>query len=927
MSTGSNGYPWWTGNYQGSRWVRVDFHLHTPGVNSFRCPNGLDPRNEAHKSQIVRDYVRQLHDQGIKLAAITDYNGIRKSWFMPIRDEAAKLGIVVLPGTELDFGPGSAGKRGLHVLAIFDAKTDPDAINRVINSVDRNVADPLFGDDGSHREIEPADGVEKAIKEIRRQLSPIIILPHPNDDKGLFKSYSLQGQAKFICDIEPHAIECFEDTDRQRLLSTGAISKDVLNRVASVDFSDPKSIGDIGTKFRQSGCLRTTYLKISTLEDIRAVALAMADSQVMVRVGTAPQLLYTRLLAVEVEGSGFLGGMRVVWSPELNTIIGGRGAGKSALLETIRYALDIKPFVETEYRASLVKHSLESGGKVSVWLERHVGGSVYRIYRVDRVYGQKPRVYEISADYRSETQVDLAPGDILGYDVWPLFFGQREIYSIAVDPVKRVNLIDDVIGSTAREKQIEIRKREEELRKNGAEIARLRRILEQKEDKQKELDGIRHEIQLYQREGLADKLRDMTLLSKDEEILRLIVSRAGTIGNILDSAETEIEESSRDIARLSLQAQSSNRGIVQSASRLVDSLVSELKAMFSEAKSKLATTQSRLAELEKAWKDARMPIDETIRKVKQSLGHDTLDPDRLDRLTREEAKVSAELDVLAKAERELAEAVRRRKEMLEELRDARYNIFSLRRKQADLLTERLRPQVKVSVKYKGNAEEYTKRLAGLFSGSRVDKASLEKLYSAKDMSPADGQHVAEAVRKGPEELARQFDLSPTRSQQIVNWLMQDESRLHELEMLFPDDEIKISMMIDGAEIPVEKLSDGQRATAILLILLQQEDRPLVIDQPEDDLDNRFIYEGVVKILREQKGKRQIIAATHNPNIPVLGDAELIVALTARDGRSNISDIGSIDRRSVREAVKQIMEGGEDAFRLRARKYGAVDVER
>lgn len=922
MSTRSNGYPG-ARDYQGARWVRVDFHLHTPGVDSFKCPSGLDPRRDNHRSQIIRDYVKQLRDQGIELAAITDYNGVRKSWFIPIREEAEKLGIVVLPGAELDFYPASAGKYGLHLLAIFDAETDLDLINSVIYKLDKN-ARPLFTDDGSHRCIEPHDSIEKYIERIRDALSPIIIFAHPNDDKGLFKSYLPKSAAELIREIRPHAIECFDDTDRQRLLSTGAVSKDLLDRIACVEFSDPKAIEEIGTKTRPSGRLRATYLKLSTLTDISAIALALADSQVMVRVNDAQEIQYTRLLAVEVEGSGFLGGMELVWSPELTTIIGGRGAGKSALLETIRYALDIESFAETEYRAGLVKHSLESGGKVSVWLERHVGGGVCRVYRIDRIYGEKPRVYELTRDYRSETLLDLPPGDILGDEVSPLFFGQREIYSIAVDPVKRLKLIDDVIGRTAREKQIEIRKREEELRKNAGEILRLRRMVEAREEKQKQLEGIKHEIELYRREGLADKLREMTLLSKDEEILQLVVSHAKQIGDILGSAESEVEEHRREVARLSSEAESSNKHIVQSAAALIDSLARELSASFSEAKSRLASTRDKLAAIQKEWQDARVPLDEEIRKVKRSLGRDTLDPDRLDWLTREEAKVSNELEVLAKAEKDLSTAEERRKKMLEELRDAKHGIFSLRLREAELLNERLRGQVTVSVVYKGNAEEYTARLTSLFSGSRVDRATIARLYQSKDMFPADGYHVAETVRKGAEELARQFDLTPSRAQQIVNWLTQDEGKLHELEMLFPDDEIKISMMVDGREVPVEKLSDGQKATAVLLILLQQEDRPLVIDQPEDDLDNRFIYEGVVTTLRGQKGKRQIVAATHNPNIPVLGNAELIVALSAREGKCRITDIGSIDRRDVREAVKKIMEGGEDAFRLRARKYGAVD---
>ena len=145
--------------------------------------------------------------------------------------------------------------------------------------------------------------------------------------------------------------------------------------------------------------------------------------------------------------------------------------------------------------------------------------------------------------------------------------------------------------------------------------------------------------------------------------------------------------------------------------------------------------------------------------------------------------------------------------------------------------------------------------------------------------------------------------------------------MFDLELLIPDDQVHVLLKLDTAELPLDKLSDGQRATAMLLLLLSLEDRLLIVDQPEDDLDNRFIYDDIVQILRTQKGKRQIIVATHNPNIPVLADAELVVALDAQEGKAHISESGSVDKRSMREAIKRIMEGGEEAFRRRAARYG------
>lgn len=122
---------------------------------------------------------------------------------------------------------------------------------------------------------------------------------------------------------------------------------------------------------------------------------------------------------------------------------------------------------------------------------------------------------------------------------------------------------------------------------------------------------------------------------------------------------------------------------------------------------------------------------------------------------------------------------------------------------------------------------------------------------------------------------------------------------------------------------MDDLSKGQRATALLLLLLGASNAPLVIDQPEDDLDNRFVYDAIVTNLRSLKGKRQIIASTHNANVPVLGDAELIVALEGdgQNGRAAADGIGSLDDVAIRSHVENVLEGGPAAFNARQHLYG------
>ena len=116
------------------------------------------------------------------------------------------------------------------------------------------------------------------------------------------------------------------------------------------------------------------------------------------------------------------------------------------------------------------------------------------------------------------------------------------------------------------------------------------------------------------------------------------------------------------------------------------------------------------------------------------------------------------------------------------------------------------------------------------------------------------------------------------------------------------------------------LSEGQRNTVLLNLMLARGEGPIVIDQPEDELDSSFIYRTLVQDLRAVKSRRQLIVATHNANLPVNADAEQIYALEARDGRGKLRAQGGLDRKAVAAAVLDIMEGSEQAFKQRSEKY-------
>jgi hypothetical protein len=151
------------------------------------------------------------------------------------------------------------------------------------------------------------------------------------------------------------------------------------------------------------------------------------------------------------------------------------------------------------------------------------------------------------------------------------------------------------------------------------------------------------------------------------------------------------------------------------------------------------------------------------------------------------------------------------------------------------------------------------------------------------------------------------------------------AQLHRLEVINKPPRPVIKVMTKGStpkQISVNQLSDGQKHTILLTIaMLAESNLPLVLDQPEDDLDNAFIFKSVVTTLRSIKERRQVILVTHNANIAVLGDSEMILPMRRSSENGTVFDSGAIDAADTRKAVQQVLEGGEAAFQRRKTIYG------
>ena len=153
----------------------------------------------------------------------------------------------------------------------------------------------------------------------------------------------------------------------------------------------------------------------------------------------------------------------------------------------------------------------------------------------------------------------------------------------------------------------------------------------------------------------------------------------------------------------------------------------------------------------------------------------------------------------------------------------------------------------------------------------------------------------------------------------------DDEQIASLETLIPDDQIDVLYKPNGSGNfrSIVSASAGQKTTAVLTYILSQGTVPLLLDQPEDDLDNRLVCDLVVEKIKQIKENRQVIVITHNANIPVIGDAEYIISMDSNSRYLKIHTSGMLENADVKKEICAIMEGGEDAFKLRATRYKSI----
>jgi hypothetical protein len=273
--------------------------------------------------------------------------------------------------------------------------------------------------------------------------------------------------------------------------------------------------------------------------------------------------------------------------------------------------------------------------------------------------------------------------------------------------------------------------------------------------------------------------------------------------------------------------------------------------------------------------------------------------------------------LLGELGKQAADLRQRREALMHQLSEIRDQRFALRQGVVDSINANVEPTIKVQLAQHGNTDEYYRFVADALRSASV-KHQVVALKIAASVPP---HELASLVRREDwSSLAAQSGINSDQATKVVAALNQ-QALLCDLEIVDLDDQPAICLKDGDSYKDSQSLSTGQKCTSILPILLLESDRPLLVDQPEDNLDNGFIYETVVKRLQQIQQTRQLIFVTHNPNIPVLGAAERVFVLESNGSRAWLKCQGSVDE--CRDPIVELLEGGDEAFELRQRKYSPL----
>jgi DNA repair ATPase RecN/vacuolar-type H+-ATPase subunit F/Vma7 len=832
---------------------------------------------------------------GIEVIAVTDHYRVKTS--ETLRKLAQESVLFVFPGFE------AVTKEGVHLLCLFS----PDA---PLAKLERYLGDCGVHDESTASPTGKYD-VTELLEEAKRW-GAVCIAAHVAGQGGLLRE--LDGQARINAWRHTHLLACSLPgpvKDAPEGLRPILQNKDAQHHrerpIAVLNANDVSKPEDLANT--SASC----WIKMSEIS-IDGLRQAFIDPASRIRLAKDPVPEgHAEFVAIAWQ-SGFLDGSAIHFNENLNVLIGGRGTGKSTVVESVRYVLGLEPLGEEARKAheGIIRQVLRSGTKVSLLVRSHRPAK--REYLIERTIPNPPVVRDSTGKVITLAPADIAPQAEV--------YGQHEISELTKSPEKLTRLLERFVD---RDPNISQRKGDltRTLERSRVRILEVKKELRQIDERLASLPALVETLKRFQEAGLEEKLKEQSLLVREERILRTTGERVTPFREILEQLRRAVPI---DRAFLSVRAleELPGKDILTEADGVLDQLDRDMKAAIHQIAKALEEADKGLGTVRQRWEARKKDVQVAYEKILRELQKSKVDGEEFIRLRHQIEELRPLKERQGMLQRELKELEDQHRNFLAEWEDLKTSEYQQLDRAAKKVNKALADRVRVQVTAAGNREPLYQLLRE-HVGGRLSEA-VDALKKRDSLSL---KEFADACRAGRDTLAQKFAVPPTQAERLAQAPPGTFMEMEELD-LPPTTRIELNVAGEGQPTTwqaLDDLSTGQKATAVLLLLLLESEAPLVVDQPEDDLDNRFITEGVVPKMREEKRRRQFLFATHNANIPVLGDAELILGLRAAgeadEGKAEVpaEHMGSIDARPVRELVEEVLEGGKEAFETRRLKYG------
>ncbi len=887
--------------------LALDLHVHTPASKDWRGP-------QTTPEQLVERAIAL----GLDGIAVTDH--ATGAWVDKVKAAANGTSLAVFPGVEIN---DIAGNAGIHILALFEMATTTADIDRFLTTVGA-----LHGVGGTVQRGSATSGPLELLQGVDR-FGGIAVLAHCRSSKGALGD--MRGDLRTELVRNPTVLAAESTSVDYFDPASAAAHKRVFDLLDGTDLTYQRELAvyQASDSLAKSGGHdlagmggRFTYFWAERPLCLESLRQCFVDRQTRIEfpaIGSKPErpsdTAAPAIQRLQVVG-GFLDGIDLRFHDGLTTVLGAKGSGKSIMVELLRFAMGqepTQPDVAKDHAAKLEK-VLRPYGRVAVTIRADDG----HFYSIHREYDP--------ARGNPYHDAPVPPEELMPCH----FFSQNEIVRLAESEDEQIRFIDSFF---------DFRLHQRGLDRVRAQVIELDHDVARQIQARKAVAAMRKTQQVLKQEivvkeaGIKSPVfaKYSQAQAKTQSIDRAVDAIAG-LSAVLSRARLGVEAVPMppDPGE-PLRADPDVRRVRDLAVCARTDALAAVVAAIDAAEAGRATAEGE----QRTWKTAYDSIaDQYSREVQKAGGDQPALSQARARLVGNLNELEVNIANAEQVSQLLTPTYQRRKSLVSEMRRLQSAYTQARQERCEWFADKSGGQINASVSPGTNRDQFRQRLTALKKGSYLTGPEIETLVGAAtpdELVSAILRYDSTGQASHLQALSTASGLPIGRLLALANTLLgegsdSDYMALLQLQYAYaPSDRPAISFRQDDATYTsLSDLSTGQKCTAFLVMALCEGNSPIIVDQPEDSLDIRSIWEDMCKRLRVSKRSRQFLFATHNSSLAVASDSDKFLILVANKGHAQLVMSGSIDNPQVRKEVIQLLEGGQATYFLKQRKYNVHD---